>query len=163
MLEGVSREGKTFKLLNEIIQEKYISNPEKFKFFNGSLKELRVDGIEEFMMLSIYNGHIVGYMGCMYNEIHDKLISLDFIYLGDTLAEKKEFLNDFSKFCTCLDKFYGKIELNIVPESPAYKLAMRFFKRYNFRKVGTFKKSRKILDSFYDVEAWEREERKNKF
>lgn len=159
MLEGVSREDKAFLVLKEILEEEQQANVEKYKFFTGSLDDLNIKGLDELMMLSIYDGHIVGYMGCIYNIPHDKIISLDFIFLGDNLTERKEFLDDFAKFCSMLDKLYKKIELNIVPESPAYKLAMKFFKRYNFRKVGTFRKARKILDKFYDVEAWEKEER----
>lgn len=159
MLEGVSREDKAFLILKDILEEEQQANFEKYKFFTGSLDNIKIPGIDELMMLSIHNGHIVGYMGCMYNEVHDKIISLDFIFTGDNLTEKKEFLDDFTKFCSMLDKLYKKIELNIVPESPAYKLAMKLFKRHNFRKVGTFRKARKILDKFYDVEAWEKEER----
>lgn len=159
MLEAISREDEAFNTLLEIIEEQRKLNPNRFRFFDGALKEIKVNGLEQLSMLSLYEGHIVGYMGIVYNEPHDKVVALDLAYLGNTITEQKEYIKDFSKFCGCLDKLYKKIEISIVPESPAYSLAMKFFKRFNFRKVGTFKKTRKIDSKFYDVEWWEKEER----
>lgn len=159
MLEILSREDKAFTTLLEIIKEQQIREPNKFKFFDGALEEIKVKGLASLMMLSLFQGHIIGYMGVVYNTCHDKLIALDLAYLGENLEEQKEFRKDFSQFCKMMDKLYKKIEISIVPESPAYRLAMKFFKKYNFRKVGVFKKTRKIQGKFYDVEWWEKEER----
>lgn len=63
MLEGVSREDKAFLVLKEILEEEQQANIEKYKFFTGSLDDLNIKVLDELMMLSIYDGHIVGYMG----------------------------------------------------------------------------------------------------
>lgn len=159
MLEGVSREDKAFKTLLEIVEEQRQIEPNKFLFFDGALEHIQVNGLEQLMMLSLHDGKIAGYFGIVYNEPSDKIVALDLAFLGDGIEEKREFRKDFSQFCVMLDKLYKKIEISIVPQSPAYMLAMKFFKRFNFRKVGVFKKTRKIKGKFYDVEWWEKEER----
>lgn len=159
MREVISREDEAFSTLLEIVEEQRKLDPNKFKFFDGALSEIKVKGLEQLSMLSLYQGHIIGYMGIVYNAPHDKVVALDLAYLGENLEEQREFRKDFSQFCVMLDKLYKKIEISIVPESPAYSLAMKFFKRFNFRKVGTFKKTRKIDSKFYNVEWWEKEER----
>ena len=159
MLEGVARKDAAFATLLEIVEEQKQIEPNKFMFFDGALEEIKIKGFEQLMMLSLHNGHIAGYMGIVYNEPCEKIVALDLAFLGESIEEQKEFRKDFSQFCVMLDKLYKKIEISIVPQSPAYRLAMKFFKRFNFRKVGVFKKTRKIQGKFYDVEWWEKEER----
>lgn len=153
MIKSIKSEER--KKFIELLKEKIKADPERYKYFAFSgMEEIKNPLYEKIEFLSKdKDGNIRGEMGILFDIKADKVIALELISFKDN---DLVFTKDFINFCKILSQ-YKRIELDIIPGSPSYSLAMKLFKKYNFRKVGTFKESVKLLDNkFYDVEYWER-------
>ena len=131
------------------------SDIEKYKFFMNSckMKPLKNSSFKKLEYISLVDGKIQGYFAFILDKINCKIINIELISFDET----RVFVRDFLKFCEYLDNNFKNIELFVIPENPAYRIARRGFLRYSFNKIGNLEKSIRLIDGkFYDVEIWQK-------
>lgn len=140
-----------YSMINDIVFSDY----EKYKFFMNSskMKPIKNSSFKKLEYISLVKGRVQGYFAFIYDKINQKIINIELISFDET----RVFVRDFLKFCEYLSENFKNVELSVIPENPAYRIARRGFLRYNFVKIGTMEKSIRLIDGkFYDVELWQR-------
>lgn len=146
---------KDREIIYNLIEDEVLRDKEKNKFFMQAckMKPIKNQSFEKIEYISEVEGRIKGYFAYLHDKVNDKVVNIEIIAFDDAGILARDFIN----FCKMLDKNFKYIELSIMPESPAYKIARYLFKKYNFRKIGTLENSIKLIDkSRHDVEIWQK-------
>lgn len=140
-----------YDIINNSVKDDY----EKYKFFMNSckMKPLKTSSFKKLEYISIVDGKVQGYFAFIFDKINRKITNIELISFDET----RVFVRDFLKFCEYLSENFKNVELAVIPENPAYRIARRSFLKYNFKKIGTLQESIRLIDGkFYDVEIWQR-------
>lgn len=143
------------KEIYSIIEQEVFSDEEKYKFFMSSckMKPIKNSSFEKYEFVSHVEGRIQGYFAYLYDLVNQKVTNIELI----SFEENAVFMRDFLKFCKYLDETFKNIELAIIPESPAYRMATLCFSKYKLRRIGTLTSSMRLCDGKrYDVEIWQK-------
>lgn len=143
MLRKITKKNKNeyYKLINNQIA----FDKEKYKFF-GILKDVKLENRKHLEYISHYNGKVYGYMSILIDIVNERVVNFSLI----ALEKNKEFFIDLMNFIFSITEVYSNFELRITEDSPAIKIAEKFFKIYGFKKLGTTEKSKKINDEWHN-------------
>lgn len=143
MLRKINKKNKNeyYKLINNQIT----FDKEKYKFF-GILKDIKLENKKQLEYISHYNGKVYGYMSILIDIVNERVVNFSLI----ALEKNKEFFIDLMNFIFSITEVYSNFELRIAEDSPAIKVAEKFFKIYGFKKLGTIEKSKKINDEWHN-------------
>ena len=148
------REKDRENIYNAIINYS-LQNLERTKFYMNfaKMKPVENTAFSKVEYISLVKGRIQGYFAYLFDKVNKKIVNIEVL----SFEESPVLVRDFLKFCEFVQQNFNNIELSIIPESPAYKIAIRCFKQYGFIKVGTFRNSVLLKDKkYYSLEWWER-------
>ena len=140
-----------YDIINNSVKDDY----EKYKFFMNSckMKPVKSSSFKKIEYISLVGERVQGYFAFIFDKINRKVTNIELISFDET----RVFVRDFLEFCEYLSENFKNVELAVIPENPAYRIARRSFLKYNFKKVGTLQESIRLIDGkFYDVEIWQR-------
>lgn len=143
------------ELIYSIINTELSSDTERYKYFISAskLKPLKNAQFEKVEYISHVDGRIHGYFAYVLDKFNDKITNIEIMSFENSVV----LVRDFIKFCSILDNSYEHIELAVIPENPAYRIAKKCFNKFKFIKIGTLTESVKLLDGArYDIELWQK-------
>ena len=146
---------KDRKNIYKVIKYNCLHDIDKYKYFMQTckMKPIKNSSFKKIEYISIVKGRIQGYFAYLLDLVNVKVTNIEIISFDETTV----LVRDFLIFCDFLVKRYENLEISIIPDSPAYRIARRSFQKYGFKKIGTLEKSLKLKDKrYYDLELWQR-------
>ena len=128
-----------------IINQEISKDEKKYKFF-GRPKKINIPGLLQFECVSLSNNKLNGYFSVLMDLRNYRLVNFSIVAFNF----QREMYKDLYAFTKVQYQANNNFEFRICTQSPAFRLAERYFNYYNFEKIGVMKKSIKIDGEYYD-------------
>lgn len=143
MLKRINKKNRDFYY--NLINDQVTADQEKYKYF-GYVGECQDKSKHQIEFISQNKNIVLGYISISIDIKNERVTNFSLI----NFEKSREFFIDLFNFTNSLYEIYDNYEFRIVSDSPAIPIAEKLFKKFNFKKIGTIEKSKKILGEWHN-------------